>query len=285
MGCNELDERPGSRTIYNTLLFIGKDGSILGKHRKLMPTYTERLYWGWGDGSDLNVFETEIGRLGGLICWEHHMTQVRAAMIELGEEIHVAVWPGTWTFKGPRLVEPDARAYGECDLQPAIREHAWEAGAYVVSVSGLQRPEDIPDDWANLREDNPHMNYSWAVGGSAIVHPLSYYIVEPAFNEEKILYAALDPLGIKVVKTVFDAIGHYSRPDVVRLEMRRHPWRTSHIIKDHVLPVIELPNRETQRIAEKFELSIEKVEGILEELSKTLQNIVVEEERGRRKGP
>ena len=86
IGCNELDDRPGSRTVYNTLLFIDRNGGVMGRHRKLMPTYTERIYWGQGDASDIVVFDTEIGRIGGLICWENHMTLVRAAMIHRGEE-------------------------------------------------------------------------------------------------------------------------------------------------------------------------------------------------------
>ena len=89
IGCNELDNRSGSCTVYNTLLFIGKDGNVMGRHRKLMPTYTERVYWGQGNGSDIKVFDTDIGRIGGLICWENHMTLVRAAMIYRGEEFHI----------------------------------------------------------------------------------------------------------------------------------------------------------------------------------------------------
>ena len=87
MGCNELDDRPGSQTVYNSLLFIDKNGEVMGKHRKIMPTYTERIYWGQGDASDIKVFDTDIGRIGGLICWENHMTLVRAAMIHRGGRV------------------------------------------------------------------------------------------------------------------------------------------------------------------------------------------------------
>lgn len=258
IGCNELDERAGSRTLYNTLLFLGRDGSVLGKHRKLMPTYTERTYWGCGDGADLRVFDTEIGTLGGLICWEHHMILARAAMIELGEEIHVAVWPGTWGA-GVRVAEPDTAGTGACDLHPAIREHAFEAGAFVISVSGLMREQDIPRRWEHIK-NSPRMNYSWAVGGSTIVGPMGQYLVEPVFNQETILYADCPSSMIKAAKVLFDSIGHYSRPDVLRLEVRR----------DHVAePALRtLPRDVLRRIADTFEISEDTLAAIVAELQK-----------------
>lgn len=260
MGCNELDERPGSRTLYNTLLFLGRDGEVMGRHRKLMPTYTERTYWGWGDGSDLRVFDTDIGRLGGLICWEHHMILARAAMIELGEEIHVAVWPGTWCG-GARLAEPETAIGGNADLQPAIREHAFEAGAFVVSVNGLLRDEDFSPRWQHIK-NSPRTNYSWAVGGSAIVGPLGTYLVEPSFNQETILYADCPANMIKAAKALFDAMGHYARPDVLRLQVRREPWAA----EVPGLPA-RLPRDELRRIAEMHEISEEKLGAILDELA------------------
>jgi predicted amidohydrolase len=109
IGCNELDDRPGSQTVYNTLLFIDRNGEVLGRHRKTMPTYTERIYWGMGDASDLRVFDTDIGRIGGLICWENHMTLIRAAMIHRGEEFHIAVWPGNWKRGEDLLLDAEAQ--------------------------------------------------------------------------------------------------------------------------------------------------------------------------------
>ncbi|MCP8317225.1 MAG: carbon-nitrogen hydrolase family protein [archaeon] len=267
IGCNELSEKPGNRTVYNTLLFLGSDGSILGKHRKLMPTYTERTYWGWGDISDLRVFDTNIGRLGGLICWENHMILIKAAMIELGEEIHIAVWPGSWSIiSGPSLVEPDTAGFGgTCDLQPAIREHAFEAGAFVVSVSGLLRSEDIPNEHAYIR-DNPHVNYKWAVGGSAVVSPFGNYLAEPVFNQEKIVYANLDPSLIKAAKVVFDANGHYARPDVAQLMLSWKPWAMPTRVHERIMAAVTLPSSELRRIAEKYEIPPEKLEKVLDEL-------------------
>ena len=109
MGCNEIDPRSEVSTIYNTLLFFDPEGRLMGRHRKTMPTFSERLFWGQGDAGDLRVFDTEIGRLGGLICGEHLMTLMRAAMIGLGEDIHIAVFPGAFALHtGPELEEWDA---------------------------------------------------------------------------------------------------------------------------------------------------------------------------------
>lgn len=268
MGCSEMDDRLGSLTLYNTLLFLGKDGQVLGRHRKLMPTYTERTYWGWGDASDLKVFDTDIGRIGGLICWEHHMILVRAAMINLAEEFHIAVWPGNVVGTGPRVSEPEtAPLGGACDLHPAIREHAFEAGAFVISVSGLLRDEDFPERWQHLRNSS-HMNYSWAVGGSAIVGPNGAYLVEPVYNRETILYADCQANRLQAMRVFFDALGHYTRWDVARLEVRREPWVPEVPMRDRLARVDGLPFAELRRISEQFEISIDKLEEIVAELAK-----------------
>ncbi|MBI2554707.1 MAG: carbon-nitrogen hydrolase family protein, partial [Candidatus Rokubacteria bacterium] len=144
IGCNELDDRPGSLTLYNTLVFLGRDGRLLGRHRKLMPTHSERVYWGMGDASDIRAFDMDIGRVGGLICYEHHMTLLRAAMAIKGEEIHCAVWPGWWAVErhlGAKRPEPGSRA---CDIEPAIREYAIENQVFVVSSSWYLPSGEIP---------------------------------------------------------------------------------------------------------------------------------------------
>ena len=94
IGCSELDNRMGGRTLYNTMLFIYKEGHLLGKHRKLIPTHGERTVWGMGDASDMKVFKMDIGMVGGLVCYENHMTLSKAVIVAKGEEIHCAVWPG-----------------------------------------------------------------------------------------------------------------------------------------------------------------------------------------------
>jgi nitrilase len=137
MGCNEIDPRPEVGTIYNTLLFFDPEGRLIGRHRKTMPTFSERVFWGQGDAGDLRVFNTEIGRLGGLICGEHLMTLMRAAMIGLGEDIHIAVFPGAFALHtGPELVERDAD-HSSFWGHSSVRAHAMEAGAFVLSACGI----------------------------------------------------------------------------------------------------------------------------------------------------
>jgi nitrilase len=261
MGCNELDNRLGSCTVYNTLLFIGKDGNVMGKHRKLMPTYTERVYWGQGDGSDINVFDTDIGRIGGLICWENHMTLIRAAMIHRGEEFHIAVWPGNWRRGETKLLDADTTPGGAL-LQSLIRVHAFEAGAFVLSACGFLTHEDFPERWRYIRDGN-HINYDWAQGGSAIVNPAGRYLVEPNFEKDAILYAECYANQIKAVKAVFDALGHYSRWDIAQLRIRREGWSPETTLTEASLSTTEL-----RRISQEFEIDIEKLESLIDEFEK-----------------
>lgn len=234
-----------------------------------MPTYTERTYWGWGDARDLRVFDTDIGRIGGLICWEHHMILIRAAMIHKAEEFHIAVWPGSWCFGGKRMAEPDTGPQGgTCDLQPAIREHAFEAGAFVISVSGILTEHDFRERWQHLKQSS-HMNYSMAVGGSAIVSPFGTYLVEPAFNQETILFADCYANHIKAIKAMFDSLGHYTRWDVVRLEVRQEVWEPEVVIGGMTESAMgKLFSEEVRRVSDKFGIEPEKLNAILIELEK-----------------
>lgn len=269
MGVDELDDRVGSRTVYNTLLFIGRDGQVLGRHRKLMPTFTERTYWGWGDASDLKVFDTAIGRLGGLICWENHMVLVRAAMIHRAEEIHVANWPGSICVGGANEPMATGARDDQNDMHVAIREHAFEAGAFVVSVHGLLRDADLLPPWEWLKND-PAMNHRWAVGGSAIVSPVGRYLVPPVFNEETILYADCEANAIKAAKVLFDSLGHYTRWDVVQLLVREEGWTPERALREgRRTAALQLPPGELRRISEMCEISVDKLEAVITELEKT----------------
>jgi amidase/nitrilase len=254
IGCNELSNTPGSRTIYNTLVFINDEGELLGKHRKLMPTLDERLVWGMGDGTDLNVYPTNIGRIGGLICWENHMVLIRAALIMKGEEFHVAVWPGSWHTE-KRLSDPDKDGK-YCDSFPAIREHAFESGAFVISASAMMTPKDVPTEFP-YREK---MNMEWACGGSAVVDPMGNFIAGPIFNEETLLYADCQAQSIKIAKAMFDALGHYARFDVARLELRANEWGPFSETKR------KLTSSELRQLAEKHGVDRTKLERIYEEL-------------------
>jgi amidase/nitrilase len=266
IGCSELDDRLGSRTLYNTLVFISRDGRFMGRHRKLMPTYTERTYWGLGDSSDLKVFDTDIGRIGGLICGENIMVLVKAAMMHQGEEFHIAAWPGVWTGHGQtHLMDPETDLQGGSSaLYPIIRSYACESQAFVLSSSGILRELDFPNDWKHIK-DSDHTNYSWAVGGSAIVNPHGRLMSGPSIGDETILYADCHAYHIKLAKALFDCLGHYTRWDLIRLQIRKEP--RSPEIEMGKKASIKLPIKELRQIAEKYGISVENLEELIEELN------------------
>jgi predicted amidohydrolase len=163
------------------------------------------------------VFETDIGRLGGLICGEHLMTLVRAAMIGLGEEIHVAVFPGAFALHtGPELEEWDSD-HSSFWGHASVRAHALEAGAFVLSACGQIDDADIPDDFPYKGK----MNIRYARGGSSIIAPLGIPLAGPAEGPQ-IVYGDLQAWMIKAWKAIIDTTGHYSRPDLVRLMVSDH---------------------------------------------------------------
>jgi amidase/nitrilase len=218
VGCNELSDQPGSRTIYNSLIVIGRDGRVLGRHRKLMPTHSERVYWGMGDASDIRAFKLDIGTVGASICYEHHMTLLRAAMAIRGEEIHCALWPGWWKVGrhlGDKTAEPGART---CDIESAIRQHAVENQVFVISSSWFLRDDDIPPGLKGV------IKYNLAVGGSCIVNPAGVIIEGPVFDEETIVHAEIDLAERDLTKAYFDCLGHYSRPDLLSLRIQQESW-------------------------------------------------------------
>ncbi len=221
IGLNEQDDRPGSRTLYNTMLFIGPDGEIMGRHRKLMPTHQERIFWGRGDASDLRVFDTPFGVLGGLICFENHMTLLKAAMAVKGEEVHAACWPGYWAYGGPGNTVRDMTGshypLHHSDQDCAVREYAFETQTFVVSASLFLTEDDVPDDFPYKKTTN----WKWAMGGSAIATPFGTYAAEPLFGKEGLVIADLDLADRIVAKNVFDCMGHYTRWDVTQLRLKR----------------------------------------------------------------
>ncbi len=266
VGCNEIDDRVGSCTVFNSLLFIDKYGQVMGKHRKVMPTYTERVYWGMGDGSDLSVYDTEIGRIGGLICWENHMPLARVALINQGEEFHVCVWPGNWKRGSEKLLDADTSKGGAmCNLQSLIKVHAFEAGAFVLSACGYLDEQDFPERWEYIR-DSDHMNYSWASGGSSIVNPAARYLVEPNFEKDAILYTECYANQIKATKAIFDSLGHYSRWDILQLQINRKDRLNPQVYNNSVTMPTDVPPEEIKRISEEYEIDIEKVERLIDDL-------------------
>jgi len=258
MGCNEIDPRPGTNTIYNSLLYFSRDGRLMGRHRKLLPTFCERTFWGSGNGEDLVVFETDIGRIGGLICGENLNTQLRAAMIAMGEDIHVAVFPGAFALHtGPRLEELDTT--GSFWGHSVTRAHALEAGCFTVSVCAYIDKSDIAEDFP-YRDS---MNIDYSRGGSAVIGPLGVPLVGPKEGSE-LIYADCPALMIKAFKAICDTMGHYGRADVTRLMINRGGgWRTAgHLYQSGFEPVLD--RGELVRAADAYEVPEQAVEDLAE---------------------
>ena len=206
MGINERERGRPTGTLYNTIVYLGADGRLLGKHRKLTPTYTERLVWGRGDGSTLKVVDLPQGRVGGLVCWEHWMPLARHAMHVTGEQIHAALWP---TVNDIHLV--------------ASRHYAFEGRCFVVAVGSVLRRDQVPADLAIFQGDGIEPETHLLAGGSAIIGPDGHCLAGPAGPEETILYADLDLARIPAEHLTFDAVGHYGRPDVFTLTVNTTP--------------------------------------------------------------
>ena len=200
-------ERPldrGGSSLYCSLVYVDPTGIIRNVHRKLQPTYEERLVWAPGDGHGLRTFPLEGFQLGGLNCWENWMPLPRAALYGLGETLHVALWPGNTR-----------------NTEVLTRFLAREGRSYCISVSGLMRRADIPqstphyDLIASALPDMP------ADGGSCLAAPDGSWVIEPITGKEAIVYAELDPAAVLRERQNFDPSGHYSRPDVTRLTVDR----------------------------------------------------------------
>lgn len=196
-------ERDGG-TLYCTVLFFSPDGTYLGKHRKLMPTALERLVWGFGDGSTMPVFDTPLGRLGAVICWENYMPLLRTAMYSKGIQLYCAPTADdrpTWAS--------------------TMRHVALEGRCFVLSCNQFTKRSDFPENYDAIQGDDPEAVISR--GGSLIVDPLGQVLAGPEFDRECILTADLDLGDIARGKYDFDVVGHYARPDVFRLTVNEKP--------------------------------------------------------------
>lgn len=192
-------------TLYCTLLYFGPDGRLLGKHRKLKPTAGERLIWGEGDGSTLPVFDTPIGRIGGLICWENYMPLARMALYDKGVEIYLA----------PTADARDA-------WQATLRHIALEGRCFVLGCNQYATKSMYPADLEGI-EELADQAEELCRGGSAVISPLGEYLAGPLFGSEGILYADLERSRIVEGKFDFDVVGHYARDDVFRFAVNEAP--------------------------------------------------------------
>jgi predicted amidohydrolase len=200
MGINERDIATRG-TLYNSMVWFGPDGTIAHRHRKLMPTFTERTIWGFGDGSDLQLLQTPLGRLGGLICWEHQMTLVKYALYAQGEQVHCSQWP--------------AFSSQNEHIDFGTRQYAFEGACFVVSACGIVPNGKRSKELAGLTRS--------ANGGSAIIGPNGAYLAGPIYGKEEILYAEIDIEQAIREKHSRDVAGHYSRPDVLQLVVNMKP--------------------------------------------------------------
>jgi len=208
LGCIERPQDRGGHSLYCSLVFIDKKGEIKSVHRKLMPTYEERLVWSPGDGHGLQVHRMGAFTAGGLNCWENWMPLARAAMYAQGEDLHFAVWPGS-----------------KRNTEDITRCIAKESRSFVVSVSGLMRRLDIPADMPHselLQESCPEV---MADGGSCAAGPDGEWLVKPLTGEEGLTTVVIDHARVREERQNFDPSGHYSRPDVTKLTINRERQR------------------------------------------------------------
>lgn len=204
LGIIERAENRGGHSLYCSLVYIDAGGMIQSVHRKLQPTYEERLTWAPGDGHGLRVHALGPFCMGGLNCWENWMPLARTALYGLGENLHIAVWPGA-----------------ERNTSDITRFIAKEARSYVVSVSGLMRVEDFPIEtphYEKIVKDAPPV---LANGGSCIAGPDGEWVIAPVVDQEALIIATLDYRKVLEERQNFDPVGHYSRPDVTKLTIDR----------------------------------------------------------------
>lgn len=213
LGCIERPGDRGGHSLYASLVYVDPAGTIQSVHRKLMPTYEERLTWSPGDGNGLRTHRLGPFTVGGLNCWENWMPLARAALYGQGEDLHVAVWPG-----------------GKRNTQDITRFIAVEARSYVLSVSGLMRSSDIPTDTPQYAAITANSADMLADGGSCIAGPDGHWIVAPVVGEEKLILANLDHKRVREERQNFDPAGHYSRPDVTQLRVNRQRQSTLDLV-------------------------------------------------------
>ena len=191
-----VSQGPGRGTLFNTLLTYGADGRLVNHHRKLVPTYTERMVWGYGDADGLRAVATPVGRVGGLVCWEHWMPLARHALHESGEDVHVAAWP---TVHEMNVI--------------ACRQYAFEGRCFVLATGSLMRASALPIELEAHPDRVADANVWVLRGGSCVIAPDGQFIVPPLYETQALLHADLDLGMVRREQMSLDVAGHYSRPD------------------------------------------------------------------------
>ncbi|WP_372340489.1 carbon-nitrogen hydrolase family protein [Parvularcula sp. IMCC14364] len=209
LGIMERAPDRGGHTLYASIVYISPEGIVGSVHRKLQPTYDERLVWGPSDGHGLRVHPLGNFTVGGLNCWENWLPLARASLYGQGEDLHVSIWPGG--------------LHNTQDLPVFI---AKEARSYVIAVSGLMRKTDIPDDFPHADEIAANAGDFMANGASCIAAPDGSWVIEPVIGEEALLIADIDQAQVRRERQNLDVVGHYSRPDVTRLMVNRERQST-----------------------------------------------------------
>lgn len=209
LGIIERAKNRGGHSLYASLVYINEKGIIKSVHRKLQPTYDERLTWSPGDGHGLQVHNLKKFTVGGLNCWENWMPLPRTALYGLGENLHIAVWPGS-----------------EHNTKDITRFIARESRSFVISVSSLMAKKDFPDNTPHLDKILINAPDILANGGSCIAGPDGEWIIIPIINKEGLIIETLDFNRVLEERQNFDPVGHYARPDVTKLTVNRERQST-----------------------------------------------------------
>ncbi len=201
-GLNERDGKLSKATLYNSVVIIGEDGSILNRHRKLMPTNPERMVWGFGDGSGLKVVDTPVGKIGTLLCWENYMPLARYSLYAQGIELYIAP------------------TYDSGDGWIGSMQHiAREGRCWVISSGVILENSDIPSDFPDKNSVYPESEKWINPGDSVVIAPGGEIVAGPMHEEKGLLYAEIDPARAATAKRALDVSGHYARPDIFELQV------------------------------------------------------------------
>lgn len=205
IGLNEkVNAGPGNGTVYNSFVIISHEGELLNHHRKLMPTFTEKMLYGLGDGHGLKAVDTEVGRVGASICWEHWMPLTRQALHDSGEHIHIALWPKVHEMH-----------------QVASRQYAFEGRCFVLAAGQMLKASDFPKSLEQPDYLKSDLDQWTLNGGSCVVTPNGSYLVEPVFDEEKLIICELNLDEAIKERMTLDTSGHYQRRDVFDFKVDR----------------------------------------------------------------